>query len=402
MKSLKVASLLGFTSIRRGNLGVIALTVLILTLVGLNLLFVPSLLGGLVSGSNDKLITTFSGDIVITSSSDKAPLIDNAQDLLGRITNIKGVAAATARNSVISQMSYNGSRTSATVFGILPELEPQVFKISQSLIEGSYLGPQDRDQIVLGVQVAGADRPKLELYSRSLQSVHAGDRISVAFGNGIQKQYTVKGIFYSEFIQTDTQAFITEAEFESLVPDARNHAAFIHVKTTDNSNMQPVTSQISKIRSDLKILTWPDYAGIMRSMTDSFNVIKAILGAVNIMVAGITVFIITYIEVTNRRRQIGIQRAIGITPGSIALAYLIRATFLGVLSIGLATFLFLKGVIPLEARYPFHFPFGAVYLQVGLPDLARMALTLLGVSLVASFLPVSRATRIRIMDAIWG
>ena len=44
MKSFRVAGLLGFTSITRGNLGVIVLTILILTLVGLNLLFVPSLL----------------------------------------------------------------------------------------------------------------------------------------------------------------------------------------------------------------------------------------------------------------------------------------------------------------------------------------------------------------------
>ena len=310
--------------------------------------------------------------------------------------------AGTARNSLVSQLSFKGNRTSATVFGILPDLEPKIFKISQSLVEGSYLVPEDRDQILLGVQVAGADRPNLEFYSRSLQNVHAGDQIRVTFGNGIQKQYTVKGIFYTEFIQTDTQAFITETEFESIVPDAKNHAAYIHVKTAENTNLQPIISQISKLRSDLKILTWTDYAGIMRSMTDSFTAIKTILNIVNVLVAGFTVFIITYIDVTNRRRQIGIQRAIGITPSSITLAYLIRATFLAVLSIALAGLLFLKGVTPLEALYPFHFPFGAVYLQAGLPDLTRMALTLLGVSLVASFLPVRGATRMRIMDAIWG
>lgn len=402
MRPFRVASLLAFTSIMRGNLGVIVLTILILTLVGLNLLFVPSLLGGLVSGSNDKLITTYSGDIVITSGSDKAPLLDNAQDLLTRITNINGVVAATTRNSLVAQMSFEGNRTNSTVFGILPDLEPQVFKINQSMIEGSYLAPEDRDQILLGIQVAGADKPNLEFYSRSLQNVHAGDKINVTFGNGVQKQYTVKGIFYTEFIQTDTQAFITETEFESIVPDAKNRAAYIHVKTADNTNMQPIISQIGNIRSDLKILSWTDYAGIMRSMTDSFNAIKTILNMVNILVAGFTVFILTYIDVNSRRRQIGIQRAIGITPSSITLAYLMRATFLAVLGIALAGLLFLKVVTPLEAQYPFHFPFGAVYLQVGLPDLTRMSITLLGVSLVAAFLPVRGVTRMRIMDAIWG
>ena len=134
--------------------------------------------------------------------------------------------------------------------------------------------------------------------------------------------------------------------------------------------MQPVADQLSRLGSDLKVLTWPDYAGIMRSMTDSFTAIKAILSIVNILVAGFTVFILTYIDVSSRRRQIGIQRAIGITSTSITLAYLMRAMFLALLGTVLTGLLFLYVVTPLETQYPFHFPFGAVYLYAGPADLA--------------------------------
>ena len=48
IKVLKVAGLLAFTSITRGNKGVILLTIVILSLVSMNLVFVPSLLEGLV------------------------------------------------------------------------------------------------------------------------------------------------------------------------------------------------------------------------------------------------------------------------------------------------------------------------------------------------------------------
>ena len=61
MKSLKVAGLLAFTSIRKGSTGVTLLTILILVVVALNLLFVPGLLGGLVSGANEKVINTYAG-----------------------------------------------------------------------------------------------------------------------------------------------------------------------------------------------------------------------------------------------------------------------------------------------------------------------------------------------------
>jgi hypothetical protein len=73
-KSLRVAGLLSFTSIRRGNVGVILLTILILTLVSLNLLFIPGLLQGLVSGANTQLRNTYSSDIVVQSSTEN-PLL---------------------------------------------------------------------------------------------------------------------------------------------------------------------------------------------------------------------------------------------------------------------------------------------------------------------------------------
>jgi putative ABC transport system permease protein len=111
---------------------------------------------------------------------------------------------------------------------------------------------------------------------------------------------------------------------------------------------------------------------------------------------------VTYIDVANRRRQIGVPRAIGITPRSITLSYLLRAIFYAVTAIILAILLFNFVVAPLEARYPFHFPFGAVYLVVGWPEILRMTAIVMSVSLVASFLPVRGVMRMKIMDAIWG
>ena len=278
----------------------------------------------------------------------------------------------------------------------------EVFTIHKSLIEGSYLSPGDTGKILLGVQVAGADKPNLELYARSLQTVHAGDEVTVTYANGVQKNYVVKGIFYTEFIQTDLQAFVTEDEFQAVYPTAQGKAAFIHVKVKSEADIPRIIQQISALQSGLKIFRWEDYAGIVRSLTDSFNVINAIMNAVNLLIAGITVFIVTYIDVANKRRQIGIQRAIGITPGSITLAYLFRALFYAVAAVILASLLFAYAVTPVESRYPFHFPFGAVYLVSGLRDFAHMALIVLGVSVVASFLPVRGMMRMKIMDAIWG
>jgi putative ABC transport system permease protein len=57
----------------------------------------------------------------------------------------------------------------------------------------------------------------------------------------------------------------------------------------------------------------------------TFRLISNILKAVSLLMAAITVFIVTYIDVVNRRRHIGIQRAIGIPAAPILAGYALKA-----------------------------------------------------------------------------
>src|SRR4030066_401702 len=180
----------------------------------------------------------------------------------------------------------------------------------------------------MGLQLAGADREDLELYSSSLRSVHAGDTVVVRYVNGVEKQYTVKGIFYCELIQTDV----------------------------------------------------------------SMNQIIVILQIVALIVAAITIFIVTYVDLSNKRRQIGIERAIGITPSAIVLSYIFRAGVYALVGILAAALIFIYVVVPLEARHPFHFPFGDVFLPVNISYLIRSALILCGVAVVSAFVPSFNTT----------
>ena len=368
--SLRVAFFLAVKSILRGNIGVTLLTIFILILIALNLLFVPGLIKGLVVSANDQIINNYSSDIIINP---------RGKDRHG-------------------DEWWAGS----TVYGIMPDKEKKVFNISDYLIEGSYLETRDRDKILLGIQLAGSDEPSIELYSRSLRHVHAGDKVTVTYSNGIVKEYTVKGIFWTGFIQTDLQAFVSDLEYESIVPSMRNMATSVHVKVSNNADKQEIIERIRMFREDLDFQTWEQTAGIVNSMTTSFKLIQQILNVVNALVAGITIFIVTYVDVVNRRRQIGILRAIGIKGRPIISSYLMRALFYVIVGLILSWLLFIYVIIPVEIRHPFHFPFGPVFFTADFPALIRTVILLSMVSLVAAFLPVWLIMRIKIMDAIWS
>jgi len=401
MNSLKVATFLAIKSIARGNVRVLVLTILMLILVYLNLLFTPALLDGAVETVNNKTINTMSGDVVVQAAGE-VPAIGNVSELVSQIESLNGVSAACARNSLGADISYEGERATTVVYAIDPDQDSKVFQISQNIIEGSYLAPEDTDQILLGVQIAGNDRKDLALYSSSLKSVHVGDRVSVSYVGGVQKQYTVKGIFYTELTQGDLRAYISEKEFVTMNPLMTGKASFIHVKTKDNVKLESVIEEIKGIRPGLKFQTWEDFEGFLRSMTDSFKQIIVILRATAFIVAAITIFIVTYVDLVNKRRQIGIQRAIGITGASIILSYIFRAIVYAIVGILAAALIFKYAVVPVEAHYPFHFPFGDVFLPVNIPYLISSALILCGVTAVSAFIPAFRMIRIKIIDAIWA
>jgi putative ABC transport system permease protein len=185
-------------------------------------------------------------------------------------------------------------------------------------------------------------------------------------------------------------------------PLMKDKASFIHVKTKDNVKLESVIEEIKGIRPGLKFQTWEDYGGFLRSMTDSFKQIIVILRANALIVAAITIFIVTYVDLVNKRRQIGIQRAIGITGAAIVLSYILRAIVYAIVGILAAALIFKYIVVPVEAQYPFHFPFGDVFLPVNIRYLTTSALILCGVTAISAFIPAFRMIRTKIIDAIWS
>jgi putative ABC transport system permease protein len=118
--------------------------------------------------------------------------------------------------------------------------------------------------------------------------------------------------------------------------------------------------------------------------------------------AAITIFTITYIDLVNKRRQIGIERAIGIKSSPIVFSYVLKAWAYALVGVGTGFVLFRYVVTPVVARHPFHFPNGPVTLATTWNEMIRDLVILIIVATLAALAPAVRSVRIRILDAIWG
>ena len=399
-RSLKVAFFLAKRAIGRGNIRVSILSISVMVLVYLNIALGPALIDGLVDLINDKVKTTVTGDILVQPDAGEDHIPD-ADALASEIESIDGVEAAVPINLVGGEVRYEGRRFPGYLTAADPTDYGTVFTTSEYMIEGSILDPDDTNQIVLGINVAGADK-KFDASWASLRSVNAGDKVVVAFTNGLEKEYLVKGVFQTEMPYSDIKAFITNNELSLVSPELGDSATHLCVRAKEGCDLGPIMTEIRALREGLSVGTWEEAAGMVKTSVESVRSIYVIIEAIALVVAGLTVAMVTYIDLANRRRQIGIQRAIGITKRTIILAYAFRAFFLFAIGTIVASLVFVFVIVPLERQHPVHFSFGYILFPVNVPYLAAAAVLLGIVSLLSAAIPAWQATRMQVVDAIWA
>lgn len=398
--SLRVAVFLSRRAITRGNRGIIVLTVAMMAVVYAELMFVPSLIQGATNQIQLELRNYVTASITITPAGSN-PTIPDAAALVARVRATQDVAAATATSLAGSQISYGSRTNSWPVLAIDPTSYARTFMTPRSMIEGTFLDSGANDEIVLGIGIAGAEMTHDSMYGSSLQTVHAGDHVTVTLAGGRTHMFMVKGIYDTDLAAANVTAFITSATANQLAPQLSGRISAIYVKTKQIGDEKATIGRLHREDRHVTYQSWETLSSSVKDITGSFDTIKSILNAVSLFVAAIAVFIVTYVDLANKRRTIGIERAIGISGPAITVSYLLKAAVFAVFGILFGAGIFFGGAIPLVRHHPFRFPIGPVTLSISSTELRRDALILLVVAMVSALVPAWRAVRTRLLDAVW-
>src|SRR5262249_48624496 len=150
-------------------------------------------------------------------------------------------------------------------------------------------------------------------------------------------------------------------EAESVL-GASDEATQILVKVDDQSRSDYFKARIQSLFPDLHVQTYLDLITAIKPVLDAFTYIALIVSVISVLIAAITIFVMIYINALNKRRQIGILKAIGIKESIIVWSYVFQSLFYVVC--GAATGLvFVFGVLrPILAIHPIQLPFGPLQL----------------------------------------
>lgn len=395
---LKLPFYLTFQYLRRGRRWAMILTVFLLAAAFVNLLFVSSLFNGIVDGSNKQIINTTTGNIYI-SAKDGQDYITDTNNAIKNVKNISGVTAVSAQTQVPGRLKYKSIIGNWQVLAINPETEKSVINVADKIFSGSYLDKNDTNQIIIGRQVAGGK--DVELNSVSFKGAKVGDKVTLIGEKG-SKEFTIKGIFDTKFINADTRAFITEKALGELSNIKNDKSSTIIIKTSKDVNDQKVIEEINKLNINGNTYGWEEASGMMKSVSQSFLSINVLISFVGVLIAAITVFIVIYVDIINKRRQIGILRAIGIRPYIIVFSYVILSSVYAIAGVLVGTIIFSFAVQPYFDAHPFVLPITDAVLVLKSTDYIARAESLIWVSIFSGLIPSIIVARSKMLDAIIG
>lgn len=407
-RDLKVALFLGYKSIVNGNKGTVVLMIFILSLAFINLVFVASILNGITDTINNQLVNNSVANIVIDPQEEptRKDYIVHSKELRQNIENLPGVVATAAHYKIFATFAYDKDKDGDfkygtwEVVGVDPEEEPLVTGISDHIIAGRYLEGVGSGDIILGSDIAGGYGAIEEF--KSLGGVKVSEKVRLNFGNGSTREYTVQGISKVRLILIDQTAYVTAKEAKSILHLSDDRVSQILVKIDKTGNEDWYIEKIREMAPDLKVRKWTEYASIVGDLTKSFDLIAAMISIIGLAVAAVTIFILIYVNAINKRRQIGILKAIGIKENIIVISYVMQALFYAIFGIIFGSIIIFYIIEPYFIRHPLAFPIGDITLSIKQFQVLQGVFGLLAAAFVAGLVPAWRAARENILKAIWG
>ena len=399
LNDIKVGFLSASSSIKRGNKKTITFIAFVLALIFINLVFLPSMIGGL-SGMFTSFMQYPYGDIVIEPSEDNF-YINNADNVLQKLRAVPDVRAATKRLDVGASIKYKQKVVGSSIIGVSPSEEYDVSNYPYIIKEGEFLGDLSQDEIIIGAMLVEGYFGS-EIYD-NLGAVRVGSFVDVTYSNGVIRTYKVKGIMEGTFELVDLNALVHYKEIESVYGLEESKATRIIVRVKNTDDVAKIKEKIIAAGVKEPVFTRDEKSdALLRQAMQSIGMINIITKYVSLIVGAALILIIVYINILNRKKEIGILKAIGISPRSIVIAYAFISMFY--VSMGI-----LAGLV-LYFALMFYFTANPVVfyetielvpeIQVGL--IIQSVLTMMVMSIIAGVLPAWRVSKESILKAIWG
>ncbi|MFA4817885.1 MAG: ABC transporter permease [Parcubacteria group bacterium] len=318
--------------------------------------------------------------------------VEDADAIRAQIANVKAVAPTMQKRY---QISSKGKNTSTQVTGTA---EGYFIVRNLKINIGSFFSEQ-QVKVSAKVAVIGPDT-RDELFGENVNPTGQSIRI-----NGVDFQ--VIGVTEAKggsgFNNQDDAAYVPLGSAQHYL-SGDEYLNNISVAAENQESMGAVQEQISsllmsrhKIKSaeeaDFNIMNQNDIIATATSITDTFTLLLSSIAGISLLVGGIGIMNMMLTTVTERTREIGLRKAVGIRKGYINLQFLAEAVTLTLLGgiAGVALGFLASFLISKFASLTTQISPSAILLAFGVSA---------GVGIVFGFYPARKAAAMSPIDAL--
>jgi lipoprotein-releasing system permease protein len=339
-----------------------------------------------------------------------APIADWRARMM-QLEGAPGLLGAAPFLDTDAMMSRQSSMSGAIVRGIDPTLEPSVSSIADAMREGRLADLQPgMNRIILGRMLA-----------YQLQ-VGAGDSVTVMIPGGAAggenfaprlQEFQVVGIFEVGLQEHDSVlGLVNLSDAEAL--RGLSGPTGIRLKFDDVLKAPDLSrAAAERLNPPLKVRDWTQEN---EAYFRAIRIEKTMMGLILMLIVAVAVFniVATLVMVVNdKRTDIAILRTLGLSPRGVLAVFITQGVLIGWIGtalgvgLGLALALNVDVIVPfLEANLGFHIMDPDVYYISGIPselhppDVVRIALAALILTLVATVYPALQAARTQPAEAL--
>jgi putative ABC transport system permease protein len=238
------------------------------------------------------------------------------ESMVNDIARIPNVYAVSPQSTEV--ISVNG--TLAPIWGIDPTTYDKV-STGLNIVQGRDIAQDDNQVAVLGIGLE-------QLFNASLN-----DHVSVQ-GRPPYDSYsyalTVIGTYETGVTLTDRGIYVPIDVLQNLT-DSSGQVTSVLVKVDDPNNIDAVSSEISDLFPDVRVVTISNVAAQASQLLNTLTLFFAALGIVALVAGSFGVINTMLISVIERTREIGTLKAIGASENTVLRMFIIEAVILGCL-----------------------------------------------------------------------
>lgn len=411
--NIRVGFYLALRQLRRASLWTTGLIVFVMLLTFLNLVVVTGVLVGLIEGINNSYRTQYTGDVILSSLPTKN-YIEDTPSVTAFLKSLPQVSLLTERYQASGTIEANyltrtsdkekANATGAQIIGVDPVAEDAFTGLSSHIIEGSYLAPEDYDQILVGnyllAQYAFGELPGLT----PLKNVTPGTKVRLTI-NGATREMVVKGFVKSKIDALALSIFMPAPQLRTMMNRSDQNVAQIAIQLVPGSDPDAFKELLlnSGIGEKAKVQTFED--SIPNGVADiktTFAMLGNGFSSIGLVVAAITIFIVIFINAITRRKFIGILKGIGISGQAIEISYIFQSLFYAIIGSAIGLIVLYGILVPAVSAHPIDFPFSDGILVAPVDGTLLRIFLLVLTTVIAGYLPSRMIVRKNTLDSILG